>query len=81
MARHPKPPQSRRTAQAVGRELRRLRVAAGLSQEILAERVGVHRTQIGFLERGENTTGIHTLALLAAALDTKASDILRSVDL
>ena len=79
MARSPKTAESARMAEAVGRELRRLRTAANISQEGLADTIGVHRTQIGFLERGENTTSIHTLALIAEALGTKASEILRTV--
>ena len=79
MARSPKTADSERMAKAVGKELRRLRIAAKISQEKLADTIGVHRTQIGFLERGENTTSIHTLSLLAEALGSKASDILRAV--
>lgn len=80
MARKLKLPESGRMAKAVGREVRKLRTASGLSQEALADAVGVHRTQIGFVERGENTTSIHTLALLAKALGTKASAILKAID-
>ena len=79
MARSPKTTDSVRMARAVGREVRKLRLAAGYSQERLAEILGVHRTQIGFIERGENTTSIHTLALIAGRLGTKASEILREV--
>lgn len=79
MARSPKTPDSIRMAKAVGREIRKLRLTAGYSQEQLAEELGVHRTQIGFIERGENTTSIHTLAQIAHRLGTKASEVLRSV--
>ena len=79
MARNPKTSDSVRMAQAVGREVRKLRLAAGYSQEHLAEILGVHRTQIGFIERGENTTSIHTLALIARSLGTKASEVLRQL--
>ena len=79
MARSPKTPDSIRMAKAVGREVRRLRLAAGYSQEELAETLGVHRTQIGFIERGENTTSIHTLAQIAACLGSRASEVLKSV--
>ena len=79
MARNPKSAGSIRMAKAVGREVRRLRLAAGYSQERIAEILGVHRTQIGFIERGENTTSVHTLALIANCLGTKASEILREV--
>ena len=79
MARSPKSSDSIRMAKAVGREIRRLRLAAGYSQEQLAETLGVHRTQIGFIERGENTTSIYTLAQIVVCLGSKASDVLRSI--
>ena len=79
MARHPKNAQSVRMAKAVGRQVRKLRLTAGYSQEQLAEILGIHRTQIGFVERGENTTSIYTLALISAALRTKASEILSTL--
>ena len=79
MARSPKTSDSIRMAKTVGREIRKLREAAGYSQEQLAERLGVHRTQIGFIERGENTTSIHTLAHLAECLGSSASEVLRSI--
>lgn len=62
----------------VGRNLRRYREAQGLSQEAFADLVGVHRTYMGGLERGErnltlkslerlsDTTGIDPLELLRA---------------
>lgn len=36
-----------------GEHLRCLRIQAGLSQEVLAERAGIHTTYVGQLERGE----------------------------
>ena len=77
MARKETPEQSRVMARAVGRVIRKRRLALGLSQEQFAERLGIHRTQVGFLERGENTTTIYTLAVVAKAFDCAASDLLR----
>jgi len=49
--------------------LRRLRLAAGLSQEELAERAGLSVAAIGLLERGERQRPYpHTLRALAGAL-------------
>ncbi len=79
MARAPKTDASRQMAEAVGREIRKRRLVAGLSQEGLADAVGVHRTQIGFLERGENTTSVYTLSIIADALGTKASEVLQAI--
>jgi predicted ATPase/transcriptional regulator with XRE-family HTH domain len=55
--------------------LRRLRVAAGLTQEELAERAGLSRRGIADLERGARTTPHReTLGLLANALGLEGND-------
>jgi predicted ATPase/DNA-binding XRE family transcriptional regulator len=52
-----------------GERLRRMRVAAGLSQEALAERAGLSAQAIGALETGKRRRPYpHTVAALAAAL-------------
>jgi transcriptional regulator with XRE-family HTH domain len=49
--------------------VRRHRVAAGLSQEVLAERAGISVRGLSDLERGlSRTARLHTLARLADAL-------------
>ena len=74
----PRPPdESRAVAKAVGRQLRALRLERGMTQEQFAAAAGFHRTQAGFLERGESTPGIFTLIQAARVLDATASDILR----
>ncbi len=54
---------------AFGRALRRLRLAAGISQEELAARAGLHRTYIGSVERGERNIALENIHILADALD------------
>jgi transcriptional regulator with XRE-family HTH domain len=54
---------------AVGRNLRAYRQAQGLSQEAFAEVVGVHRTYMGGLERGERNLTLRSVERLAARLD------------
>lgn len=60
----------------IGRNLRALRVAEGLSQEAFAELLGVHRTYIGALERGERNLKIETLRRLADRVDLTPHDLL-----
>src|SRR5688500_11882210 len=55
---------------AFGERLRRLRLAAGLSQEALAERSGLSAQAIGALETGKRRRPYpHTVAALADALE------------
>jgi transcriptional regulator with XRE-family HTH domain len=53
----------------VGRNLRAYRQSRGLSQEAFAEVVGVHRTYMGGLERGERNLTLRSVERLAARLD------------
>src|SRR5215212_8389071 len=58
-----------------GQQLRRLRVAAGLSQEALAERSGLSVQAIGALETGKRRRPYpHTVAALADALGLTESE-------
>jgi transcriptional regulator with XRE-family HTH domain len=52
----------------VGQNLRRYRVARGLSQEAFADVVGVHRTYMGGLERGERNLTLRSLERIAEVL-------------
>jgi transcriptional regulator with XRE-family HTH domain len=52
----------------VGRNVRRLRAAAGLSQAELAERMGVDRAYVSGLELGQRNPTIVTLWHVAEAL-------------
>jgi transcriptional regulator with XRE-family HTH domain len=55
----------------VGRNVRRLRIAAGLSQAELAERMGVDRAYVSGLELGQRNPTIVTLWHVAKALEVK----------
>jgi len=58
------------------RNLRRLRNAAGLSQEELAARAGLHRTYVSSIERANRNVSIENIFALAAALKCDARDLL-----
>jgi transcriptional regulator with XRE-family HTH domain len=53
----------------IGDRLRTYRTRAGLNQEELAEKAGVHPTYIGQLERGEKNATLETVEKIARALD------------
>ena len=55
----------------VGRNVRRLRMAAGLSQAELAARLGVDRAYVSGLELGQRNATIITLWHTAEALGVK----------
>jgi DNA-binding XRE family transcriptional regulator len=57
----------------VGRNVRRLRIAAGLTQTALAERSGIDRTYLSDLEAGRRNPTVTTLARLAKALGVRPS--------
>ena len=55
--------------EAFGRQVRHLRYELDLSQEMLAERAGLHRTYVSSLERGQRNVGLDNILRLAKALD------------
>jgi transcriptional regulator with XRE-family HTH domain len=55
---------------ALGAAIRKRRKAQGLSQEELAQAIGMDRSYMGQVERGENSVAILPLAAIAAALGT-----------
>ncbi|MEN3813590.1 helix-turn-helix transcriptional regulator [Chromobacterium piscinae] len=57
--------------------VRRRRLALGLSQEELAEQAGVHRTYVGMLERGEKNVTIYNIERIAAALNVSPASLLQ----
>lgn len=60
----------------VGRNLRTHRERLGLSQEAFADTLGVHRTYLGGLERGERNLTLQTLERLADQLEVEVWGLL-----
>lgn len=73
-------PQKSQARQVFAANLRKARLAQGLSQEALAELSGLHRTYIGSVERGERNISIDNMARLAQALDCSLIDLLNGID-
>lgn len=61
----------------VGRNLRAHRMDRGLSQEAFADVLGVHRTYMGGVERGERNLTLRSVERLAARIDVDPLDLLR----
>jgi transcriptional regulator with XRE-family HTH domain len=64
-----------KTRNAFGKQVRELRQAQGYSQESFADVVGLHRTYIGSIERGEQNVSIDNIARLAKALKVPISTL------
>jgi transcriptional regulator with XRE-family HTH domain len=63
----------------VGAKVRALRKRHGWSQDVFADRTGLHRAHIGEIERGESNVTLQTLKILADALDTRIEDLVRGL--
>ena len=62
--------------QIVGRNLRRIRRERGLSQEEFADLLGVHRTYMGGVERGERNLTLRSLERLADRIAVDPRELL-----
>jgi transcriptional regulator with XRE-family HTH domain len=70
--------QQRKNAGAVvARNIRRLRVARGLSQEMLAVDAGIDRTYVSRLERGLENPTVAVLEKLARAFSSNIEELFR----
>jgi transcriptional regulator with XRE-family HTH domain len=61
---------------AVGRNLRRIRKERGYSQEKFAEVIGLHRTYVGGLERGERNLTLKAVERIAHSVDVDVLSLL-----
>jgi transcriptional regulator with XRE-family HTH domain len=66
-------------AERFGDNLRRVRRREGLSQEELAVRASLHRTEIGKLENTERVPRIDTLIQLAGAMAVAPGELLDGI--
>lgn len=63
----------------VGNNLRLYRISQGLSQEAFALRLGVHRTYMGGVERGERNLTLKSVERLADTLNLDPIELLTEV--
>jgi transcriptional regulator with XRE-family HTH domain len=70
----------RAVAAHFGKNLRRQRLLAKISQEELGRRASVHGTEISILERGQREPRISTVVKLAVALSIPPMDLLEGIE-
>jgi transcriptional regulator with XRE-family HTH domain len=70
----------RAVAASFGSVLRASRQAAGISQEELASRAGLHRTYVSLMERGHRAPSIEVVRQLATALGTTMAELIADTE-
>jgi transcriptional regulator with XRE-family HTH domain len=58
-----------------GKKVREERKKLGYSQEVLADKAGVHRTYVGMIERGEKNITLANIQKVSKALKIKISKL------
>jgi len=64
---------------AVGAKIRKLRLKKDWSQDVFADISGIHRAQVGAIERGELNMTLKTLKTVADALKVRIKDLVDDV--
>lgn len=74
-----KGPQAIEASRVLGENLVDSRRRAGLSQEAVADRAGLHRTQVAFIELGKRLPRLDTIIKLAGAVEVQPCSLLEGV--
>lgn len=61
---------------AIGQRIRKIRKARGLSQEKLAEKVGISTTHMSHIETANTKMSLPTFAEIASALEVRTDELL-----
>lgn len=69
------PPRRNTVLVQFGRRVRALRDERGWSQEVLAEKAGIHRTYVGGIERGLRNIALVNIARIAKAFGLTLSQL------
>lgn len=59
----------------LGQNLKKYRLKKGLTQEFLAEKVGIHPTYVGKLESGKNNPSVKMLYKITRTLEIKLPEL------
>lgn len=65
---------------SLGEELRKARIAAGLTQEELAFKADISRNYVSLLELGEKSPTVQVLLRICKALNVRASAVIARVE-
>jgi transcriptional regulator with XRE-family HTH domain len=68
-----------RTHLNFGKRIKELRSKRGMTQEALADAIGVDRSYMGFVERGERNPTLDKIARIAKALKVSLSTLFEDV--
>jgi len=63
----------------VGATVRALRKQRGWSQDVFADKTGLHRAHVGEIERGESNVTLQTLKILADTLGVRIVDLVKGI--
>lgn len=63
-------------AHSMGKKIRLIRRKLGLTQEDLSDKIGIHVSTLGRIERGEMNSPIQTINKIAISLKVKPKDLL-----
>ena len=62
-----------------GKRMKELRVQQGLTQQMLADKIGVDRSYLGFLERGERNPSLEVIIKISKSLGVKPDELLKEI--
>lgn len=71
---------SKQIQRSIGRVIQARRSRLGYSQESFADAIGVHRTYIGSVERGERNVTLKNLLLIAEGLKMPLSTLIAAAE-
>jgi transcriptional regulator with XRE-family HTH domain len=74
-------PTADRLERAIGRQVRRLRLAAGMSLADLAQSTGISKPMLSKIENAQTSCSLTTVARLAEFLDVPATALFRDADI
>ncbi len=63
----------------IGQRIRRIRKAKNMSQELLAEKVGISTTHMSHIETANTKLSLHVFVAIAAALEIHTDDLLYDI--